>query len=219
MGFLESHGRSFPKQDVVIIRGLGTDEEARTTVRAMIQAASGFFNLDCPIFDGDSVEVPDPRGGTRLLYVRKVDIHDTTGASGLLASMGHIEAHWGTAPSKRPVTPRTTFNISGGVNQLAWDNQVVHQSQGVQWPDDLTEVLRKIIEEAPKLKLDKGDLDILLNDAEAAATSIEAGEPAAARRRWLVAIKGVLGDIASGAAQGAGQGAMAWAQSALGALN
>src|SRR5216683_2627434 len=53
----------FPTEIVRIIRNEGTDSEVVTEVEAHIQPKSGFFDVDAPVYEGDVVEVADPRGG------------------------------------------------------------------------------------------------------------------------------------------------------------
>lgn len=67
MGFLEGHGSAFPQKDAVIVHDAGEPGERRTTSRGIIQAKSGQFNVDTPIYEGDLVEVADPRGGAMTL--------------------------------------------------------------------------------------------------------------------------------------------------------
>jgi hypothetical protein len=216
-GFLEGHGSHFPQHDVVIVHEPGTANEARTPSRGIIQANSGQFNIDTPIYEGDIVELPDPRGGTRQLRAREVHVNDVgAGAGPFAASMSHIHVLWGEV--RQAPAPRTTVNIHGGSNQLAWDNRDVNQTQGTAWPTDLAEVLRKVIEEADTVDLNPDDRTLLKEDAAAVLTSLEAGEPQTASRRALATVKGILGDLASGVAQGVGQGAVVWAQAALNAL-
>jgi uncharacterized protein (TIGR02391 family) len=82
-------------KEVTVIRGEGTSDETRLTVEAQIQADSGYFPIDAPIYMGDIVELPDPRGGLMRNIVASVKIHD--------AGMGldHIEVKWGASPPPR----------------------------------------------------------------------------------------------------------------------
>jgi hypothetical protein len=88
--FLTGHGAHFPQEDVVVIHGLGKPNESRHGVRAHVQARTAFFDVDAPVYEGDFVEIEDPRGGVRRVEVIEVKINDVRGAHGL-EGMSHIE--------------------------------------------------------------------------------------------------------------------------------
>ena len=81
---------------VEVIHGEGTAEEQRLSVEAHIQPKAGFFAIDTPVYEGDVVEVPDPRGGTERRSVAAVKIHDLGSET-----MRHIEVTWGEEPAAR----------------------------------------------------------------------------------------------------------------------
>jgi hypothetical protein len=60
---------------VVLVRNPGSPDESRREVLGLVQAKQGFFLPDTPVFIGDVIETPDPRGGLQRLVVRKVNIH------------------------------------------------------------------------------------------------------------------------------------------------
>src|SRR5437016_3907729 len=63
-------------RDVTIIKNFGASNEQRVTVRGFVQAEKGFFDVKGAVYEGDVVEVSDPRGGTRQLTVSRVKVHD-----------------------------------------------------------------------------------------------------------------------------------------------
>lgn len=118
MSFLRTMGRGHGTKQVVIIRRPGTAEEERSTVTAMIQSESGFFDVKTPIYEGDLVEVPDPRGGTDIRLALEVKVNDF-GSS----SLQHTQVLWGKAPAQRvaPVRRLTFENLHDDVRGAAGD--------------------------------------------------------------------------------------------------
>jgi uncharacterized protein (TIGR02391 family) len=97
-GFLSSFGT----KKVVVLRAEGTDSEERFEVEGHVQAKSGFFAVDTPIYAGDVVLTPDPRGGVDRRLAARVDVNDN-GPS----DMHHTEVHWGhAAPPPRVAVVR-----------------------------------------------------------------------------------------------------------------
>lgn len=94
MGFLDD----FPSQNVVIVHEEDSGNEVRTDARGNIQDRKGYFDVSTPIYEGDVVELPDPRGGVRRLLVSSVAINDQ-GPS--FADVNHIEVTWGKPPPAR----------------------------------------------------------------------------------------------------------------------
>lgn len=87
---------SMGSKRVEIIRCEGTTDESRLTVEAHVQSEAGLFALDTPIYEGDVVEIPDPRGVIDRRFVTTVKVHDVGPES-----MRHIEVVWGKAPAVR----------------------------------------------------------------------------------------------------------------------
>lgn len=98
---LPSVARSHGTKKVVIIRNEGTDDEERAEVEAMIQASAGYFDVKTPIYEGDVVEVPDPRGGIDRRLAQQVDVNDYGSRS-----LQHIKVTWGKAPAPRAAPVR-----------------------------------------------------------------------------------------------------------------
>ncbi|WP_427008261.1 TIGR02391 family protein [Pseudarthrobacter sp. H2] len=111
-------GGSHGTKQVVIVSKPGTAEEERKTVTAMIQSGSGFFEVTTPIYDGDLVEIADPRGGTDVRMAAQVKVNDF-GPSNLQ----HTQVKWGKAPVQRiaPVRRLTFENLHSDVQKAAGD--------------------------------------------------------------------------------------------------
>lgn len=111
-------GSGHGTKEVVIIHAEGTDDEAKTTVEAMIQSKSGFFEVTTPIYEGDIVEIPDPRGGTDRRLAAEVKVKDFGPKN-----MQHTQVIWGKAPAQRvaPVRRLTFENLHPKVRAAAGD--------------------------------------------------------------------------------------------------
>ena len=123
-----SFGR-FEKKKVTVIRNEGTDSEARFEVEAHIQPKKGFFAVEAPIYEGDVVEMPDPRGGLERRVARIVEVFDSAPKS-----MQHTEVTWGKAPPVRsaPVRRLALEKLHSDVTAAASDLFVDgHYSQAV----------------------------------------------------------------------------------------
>ncbi len=87
-----------------IIRDEGKDNEEILEAWAHIQPKTGFFDLATPIFEGDIVEVSDPRrgpGGVERRLAAQVSVIDSGNDA-----MSHIHVTWGQAPSTRQAPVR-----------------------------------------------------------------------------------------------------------------
>ena len=61
---------------VTIIKNLGTDDEERAQVEAqLLNSGEAYFALEDPLFEGDHVEMPDPRGGLVVKQAARVTQH------------------------------------------------------------------------------------------------------------------------------------------------
>ena len=87
---------SMGSKRVEIIHCEGTPDESRLTVEAHVQPEAGFFAVDTPIYEGDVVEIRDPRGGTDRRFAAAVKVNDFGSES-----MRHIEVVWNKAPAVR----------------------------------------------------------------------------------------------------------------------
>lgn len=233
--FVAGMGSSFPQKDVVIIHAEGTPSEKHTEVRAVTQSRSAFFDLDTPIYEGDFVEMADPRGGVLRYYVKDIEINDTEGSSSF-AGMGHIRATWGDKPVHHPqpaslppsVSSVPVINVHGGQVQIAWNNENVTQNnQSVQTVapgyEELAVTLTKILQELQDVPLNADDKDDIIEAAETVLQEVGQEEPNSGKvRRGINALKGTLftlaGAATSGAADGTGDAAREWAQAATKAI-
>jgi hypothetical protein len=79
--------RRFGTKSVLVIReGTASSPGTEATVEAHVQASKAFFAVDAPVFQGDVIEVADPRGGRARYRVRDVKVLDTGPAH-----MQHLE--------------------------------------------------------------------------------------------------------------------------------
>lgn len=101
MSGLPSGMRRAGIKKVVIVHHEGTDSEERHEVDAHIQAGSGFFAIETPIYEGDVVLIPDPRGGTDRRLAAKVKVNDYGSRS-----MHHTQVEWARAPAPRAAPVR-----------------------------------------------------------------------------------------------------------------
>jgi uncharacterized protein (TIGR02391 family) len=118
---LPSHFRTFGITRVTVIHNAGTEDEERFETEAHIQAKTAFFAVDTPIYEGDVVEFPDPRGGAARRVAASVDVNNPTGSS--FRGMEHILVTWGAAPPARvaPVRRLSVENLHAGVIRSSSD--------------------------------------------------------------------------------------------------
>ena len=103
MAFLRQM-RALGVQRVVVIHNEGQPDERRTEIEAHVQPKKGFFEVDAPVYEGDVVQLPDPRGGVDRRHVNKVEWYKTG-----RPLLDHIEVTWGSAaPVRRPPIGRVT---------------------------------------------------------------------------------------------------------------
>lgn len=97
----------FDSKRVTVIRHERSDCEVRFEVDAHVQPKKGFFPVETPIYEGDVVEIPDPRGGVDRRIAKVVEVFDHGPKS-----MQHTEVTWGKAGPVR----------SAGVRRLGLEN-------------------------------------------------------------------------------------------------
>ncbi len=113
-------GIHLPKQAVVVVHNPGTDQEERHELHAHVQPGMGFFELNDPIYEGDIIEVADPRagsGGLQRKHVVSVEVFN------LGSSIDHIEARLKDAPRPRvaPVRRISFDGLHADVREAAGD--------------------------------------------------------------------------------------------------
>lgn len=229
--FLQGFGSSFPQHDVVIVQNAGKSSEKRTKSRAILQSSSGTFDVDTPIYEGDTIEAPAPRGGTREYYVAKVNITDTNGAAAF-QGMSHITAVWGPKPqepaphgiSSSHVYNAPVINIQGDRAQIAWGNDTVSQngastSAVAQGYEGIAKAVAAALQDLPSVELDKDDKHVAAEAAGNILKEITANKPdSKILRRDLATLKGTLAGHSSDSMTGAHDAAHNWAQTTLSAL-
>lgn len=75
--------------NIIIVHAPGSANEERIDSRAIVTPNTLFFEVTARVYDGDIVEVPDPRGGMLRRTVHKVEIFQSPFSDHL----DHIEAH------------------------------------------------------------------------------------------------------------------------------
>lgn len=190
----------FPQADVVIVHAPGTPEETRIPTRVQLQADSGCFEVDTPVYAGDIVELPDPRGGTRRMHVTKIDINDTS-ATPSMVHMAHIQAHWTEKPPNDP-KPSTIYRgpvvqvTAGDHAQIAWGNRDVIQTTRTEIArgfEDLARALTATLRLLPDLDLDDEDRQAAVETADELLAELVQEEPNRPLvRRGLAAVRGLL---------------------------
>lgn len=93
---------------VTIIKNHGTDDEERVEVEAqLLNSNKAYFAMEDPLFEGDHVEMPDPRGGSVVKLAQSVVQHPMPPemARSFGGSNGYTEVKWGQAepPRQAPV--------------------------------------------------------------------------------------------------------------------
>lgn len=229
--FLRGHGSNFPQHDVVIVRDGGGPTERRTNTRGIIQADSGIFDLDTLVYEGDVVELDDPRGGKREHYVKAVKISDANGAAAF-AGMSHITAVWGTRPAPRSaaavasshVYNAPVINIQGDRAQVAWGNHTSSQTSGsvstiTQGYEEIASLVATALQNLQSADIDEDDKEVAVESAETVLREATAEVPdSKILRRGLATLKGVLGGLAVSASTGANAATNDWVHSTLSAL-
>lgn len=164
--------------------------------------------MDTPIYEGDIVEVQDPRGGTLERYVTAIEIADASGAAGF-DGMSHITAVWGTRPT--PASPAATassnvynapvINIQGNRAQVAWGNHTLSQSSGsvsavTLGYEEIASVVATALQNLQPANIDQDEKDLAVESAETVLREVTADMPnSRVVRRGLATLKGVLGGL------------------------
>lgn len=91
--------KSFGYETVAVVHLEGTSDEKRFNVDMHVQPKSGFVSIDTPIYEGDIVEIEDPRGGIDRKVVEEVNIYRPKGR--MLTNMQYTEVIWGKGPVPR----------------------------------------------------------------------------------------------------------------------
>jgi uncharacterized protein (TIGR02391 family) len=104
-----------------VIRNEGTDDQETFEALGLVQSEKGLFEVDTPIYEGDIIEVEDPRRGPdgrerRMAAAVKV-------YNGMPEGLDHITVTWGKASVTRvPPVRRLSFeNLHPQVQAAAGD--------------------------------------------------------------------------------------------------
>jgi len=110
----------FGTEMVRVVRNPGTEDEESFEVEAHIQGKTGSFDVNTPIFEGDWVELPDPRRGESGVELRYAAT--ATVLRGGPENMHRVKVEWGAAsppPRVAPVRRLSIENLHHEVQQAA----------------------------------------------------------------------------------------------------
>ncbi|ROR33202.1 hypothetical protein EDF63_1607 [Curtobacterium sp. JUb34] len=220
MGFIDGHGRSFNPKTVTVIHHRGEADESAIEMRGLIQAKKGSFDVDAQVFEGDWVVVPDPRGGSRELYVSSVEIFDHG------SQLDHLSAIWGKAPanatrreSAQSALHAPVINVYGDHAQVAFGNESVTQQSHVVTSGytDLADTVRDVLSRLEDI--DEHTRPLVVDSANVVLGELVKPEPdTSIVQRGLAQLRGVLAPIALATATGAGKELSEWAVDTIGKL-
>lgn len=94
---------------VVIVKNHSTDDEERVQSEAQLMNSSeAYFAIEDRLYEGDHVEMPDPRGGLILKVAAEVEQHAMPAnmASAFGGSSGYTKVKWGKAQPVRQAPVR-----------------------------------------------------------------------------------------------------------------
>lgn len=214
MGFIEQFGGAFGTKDVTVTPGPERPERNVETFAAVVTANRAQFSVDTPVFEGDTLEWADPRGGTMKRLAAKVNVNDPGGEA---ASLAHINVHLSeasaTKPAPSPVRSDGHVIVVNGSNvNIALEGATITQqvpvSAGYEALADAVGKALAIIEETAGVDPDEVEY------AREAATVVveESAKPSPDQsiiKRALPTIRGVLTAAASSGAGAAASGLVA----------
>ncbi|MET0886124.1 MAG: hypothetical protein ABWX92_06700 [Mycetocola sp.] len=212
--FISNIGRTFGTQEVVLIRNAGQEGEVRHEVKSQVQGAKAFFDIDAPVYDGDIMEVPDPRGGTRTLYITAVKINQAGG--GTPSHMSHIVASFSERPprsqerSGSQIIHGNAIIVSGSHVNVALDNARIDQSAttvSVGY-EELARTVKAVLELLENTDgLDEDEVEAAHEAATSVLNEIVKPEPnRSVLKKLLPTLRGVLQSVATGASSAAATG-------------
>ncbi|MGP4969065.1 hypothetical protein [Glutamicibacter ardleyensis] len=128
-GFIAWVRNNFGTEMVTVIHQSDQGTEERTELEAQVQSKAAFFDVDVPVYEGDRLEIPDPRGGVQRVYITDVEVNR---AGGLMrADMSHIKATFSTsAPQSNPPGGHSGTVIYGDHAIVASGSRVAIATQG-----------------------------------------------------------------------------------------
>lgn len=183
--FLKTFGSSFGTTKVVLIKDYGTPHEARTELECIMQSKKVDFAVDAPVYEGDYLEVPDPRAPDKpsIKYISAVEIFNTP----KMANMAHITAKLTDAPPTKStpaarIVNNTNIVVHGSGNQFAIGNITANQAQEIATAttgeyQPLANEVARILADLEPLSVDDDHREAVQSSAKALLDEISASEP------------------------------------------
>lgn len=150
MSFIQHMGRDFGTQQVTVIHQKEDGGEERHALEAQVQAKKAFFDIDSPVYEDDQMELDDPRGGIRAVWITDLKLNQAGGQ--LPSYMSHIAA---TFSDQKPVVYTPTAHqiihgdaiiISGNNVNVATRGSSVTQQPVSAGYEDLARAVKKALE-------------------------------------------------------------------------
>ncbi|WP_166429981.1 TIGR02391 family protein [Nesterenkonia sphaerica] len=94
---------------VTIVKNYGTADEERVETEAqLLNSNEAYFALEDPLYEGDHVEMPDPRGGTILKVAAEIEQNPMPASmkASFGRSNGYAKVKWGQAQPVRQAPVR-----------------------------------------------------------------------------------------------------------------
>lgn len=211
--FMEDMARTFGTRMVSVVHNAGQHDEVRhDEVEALVQQKSAMFAVDAPVHEGDRLELPDPRGGIRTLYVTHVKITEVGDVGDFGPDLDHIEAAFRDSP---PQPTERAQHVYGDQYVITGSNGVNIVTRGGTLNQTATpgyEELAQRIQQVLDVLNTTGDLDEEEREVgrDAASTALdELVQPEPNQRvvkGALAALRGVLGSAANAGAGAAASG-------------
>lgn len=147
--FITQMRKSFGTQKVTVIHPVEGETDERFEAESQVQSEAAFFDVNVPIYRGDRIEMGDPRGGTREVWVTNVKINQAGGQ--MPSGMSHIKAAISDQASEMPdvtKSPQTTYGdyaivVSGGSHvTIATHGGSIDQGKSV--PPEFNELAKAV---------------------------------------------------------------------------
>ncbi|WP_167047549.1 hypothetical protein [Salinibacterium sp. ZJ454] len=209
--FIERIGRTFGTQPVIIIHRPGESTEERHNLEAQVQGSKAFFNVDAPVYDGDVMEIIDPRGGTRTVHITDVKINQAGGS--MSSHMSHIAASFSSRPrqeqTKSQIIHGNAVIVSGNHVNVALDSAQIHQNAPITpGYEDLARALNEVLTLLESTRELDPDERAAAQDAAATVLNeiVKTSPDKSVVKRTLPLLRGVLQSAASAGAGAAATG-------------
>lgn len=206
MSFIQHFGGTFGSTKVTVRPGTNSPGRDVAVFEALVQSETVDFNVDTPVYEGDQMEWSDPRGGSTVVYAKKVKVFNAGSPF-----MRHISVEHSSTPAAQQGNvgkPSGHVIVVNGSNvNIAFEGSTITQqvpvSAGYEALADAVGRALAVIEQTQGVDPDEVDA------ARESATLIveETAKPVpsqSAIKKLLPTIRGVLN---SAAASGAGAAA------------